>query len=360
MTVGTSETSITKIIEIAKDYKGGGVINKKHVQKWVNQFPSEIRDTILLEIANVLERYYISKEKAKGFLKEMLEAEGIVGDSFYDNHSKIKFLNIQRKGSSQKELLELTDEILLEEYGLTTSDCGSSPETYIYLDDCFFSGNTVKRDIERWINDANANANTKIHFVFFGLHTRNENYIRREIKKIIEEKNIDFEIWRIVNIFDIQLPNGTYDDKYECLWAPNIIYDDISTEYINSVDEQRSEKQRNFFPILRDLKYPVIETLFTTKESRQMVEKEFLEKGVFIKSQYDTQNANIKPLGYDIQKTLGFGSMFVTYRNIANNCPLVLWWGDHPCTPSNLTEWYPLFPRTVNEQRVDIEWMDWQ
>lgn len=52
-------------------------------------------------------------------------------------------------------------------------------------------------------------------------------------------------------------------------------------------------------------------------------------------------------MGYDYQHTLGFGSYFVSYRNIANNCPVVLWWGDLE-GHSGINNWYPLFPRKAN------------
>jgi hypothetical protein len=55
-------------------------------------------------------------------------------------------------------------------------------------------------------------------------------------------------------------------------------------------------------------------------------------------------------MGFEYFESLGFGSVFITYRNIANNCPLVLWWGDtnyHPSHP--FSKWYPLFPRKGNE-----------
>ena len=57
----------------------------------------------------------------------------------------------------------------------------------------------------------------------------------------------------------------------------------------------------------------------------------------------------MRPLGFMKLVSLGFGTFFVTYRNIANNCPLVLWWGD-PDFPMThpIGIWYPLFPRRRN------------
>lgn len=56
-------------------------------------------------------------------------------------------------------------------------------------------------------------------------------------------------------------------------------------------------------------------------------------------------------MGFDNNKTTGFGSVFITYRNIANNCPLVLWWGDTSMSDSHpFSKWHPLFPRTINKK----------
>jgi hypothetical protein len=44
-------------------------------------------------------------------------------------------------------------------------------------------------------------------------------------------------------------------------------------------------------------------------------------------------------LGFTGLRTLGFGSVIVTFRNCPNTCPLPFWAGD---------PWYPLFPRSTN------------
>ena len=47
----------------------------------------------------------------------------------------------------------------------------------------------------------------------------------------------------------------------------------------------------------------------------------------------------IRPLGFSLMKTLGFGSPVVSFNNCPNTAPLALWAGD---------PWYPLFPRRAN------------
>ena len=55
-------------------------------------------------------------------------------------------------------------------------------------------------------------------------------------------------------------------------------------------------------------------------------------------------------MGYEYLESFGFGATFISYRNIANNCPLALWWGDPDAPASHpFSKWYPLFSHKANE-----------
>jgi hypothetical protein len=79
--------------------------------------------------------------------------------------------------------------------------------------------------------------------------------------------------------------------------------------------------------------------LFSSASARELVEQEFLKAGVLVRQRCRLLPAQMRPLGSTLMKTTGFGSMFVTHRNCANNTPLVLWAGE---------PWYPLFRRKTN------------
>ncbi|HDR4441429.1 hypothetical protein BK720_01640 [Bacillus thuringiensis serovar brasilensis] len=344
-----------EIVEIANDYKTGDIITYEHVLTWINQFKEDERIVIISEIAHILKNYYMSKEKALEILSEVIQEKGIIRGGFEGNHHRIKFLDIQQKGNSQKDLLKLLDTHLNEKFDIGIENCGNEVDTYIYIDDCLYSGNTVKWDIINWAE--NFKDNTTLHLVFFGMHLRNYNYIRNEIKKCLKQKNVKIKFWYLKLINDIFSFEKT--SKYECLWAPNTNYKEDTYEYIEQLDSTRSKKQRKHVPLLRDERIPLEETLFTSKKKREVIEKAFFEKGVYIQSQVRDYNEKIKPLGYDNKKTTGFGSMFITFRNIANNCPIVLWWGD-PLSHDGINKWYPLFPRTVNKKlNVGIDFEEW-
>jgi hypothetical protein len=78
---------------------------------------------------------------------------------------------------------------------------------------------------------------------------------------------------------------------------------------------------------------------FSSEEGRDLLEQRFLMKGTEIRKQSPYLNEYQRPLGNMVLNTLGFGSMIVTFRNCANNCPLTLWAGD---------PWNPLCPRRTN------------
>jgi hypothetical protein len=103
-------------------------------------------------------------------------------------------------------------------------------------------------------------------------------------------------------------------------------------------------------------RHPIVEeSLFTSPEAREVVERAFLKAGAMLVCAAKNPAESMRPLGFEKLISLGFGSMFITYRNISNNCPLALWYGD-PSKSGPLSLWYPLFPRKT--QIVDI-YGDW-
>jgi hypothetical protein len=96
------------------------------------------------------------------------------------------------------------------------------------------------------------------------------------------------------------------------------------------------------------LRYPVMlrtpgnlgeNGFYSSEEGRDVLEQEFLKAGLHIRSICPYLNEFQRPLGNTVLDTLGFGSLFVTFRNCPNNAPLALWAG---------APWYPLFPRKTN------------
>ena len=364
MNCSSREELLQSITETISDYRKDEIppIDKNHVDKWVDQFEANEQLIILKEMEHLLKKYYLSRQKARKIISEFLNS--LVTKSIKHNLGsnpaaaldKIQFLHIQNKGNSQKELLLLVDEVLQEKYGICINKCGKNPEIYIYMDDCLFSGQTAFYDIkDRYLPQANEG---HLYLIFFAAHQNGISYyidkkLKEEIKKspkeIIQGLKILNEDW--------QFNNNRWDrDKFDCFWNHEL--KDESDEYVkkyvqdlHSVDEERKENGKNTPPIFRPDGVPKKETIFSSESNRQVIETAFLKAGADIISLSQNPNQKMRPLGYDFFDSLGFGAMFITYRNIANNCPLALWWGD-PSYPEDhpFSKWYPLFPRKSNEE----------
>lgn len=337
------QTLLESIATTISDYRSGEIpsITPTHVEQWISQFDQDEQLIILSETNSIFSKYYISKEKAKFLIKDKLEKfKSIFNTPEYLPY--INFLDIQKKGSSQKELLSLVNEIVINQYGISINDCGSDTLMYVYLDDCLFSGNTVLHDIEAWLN--HAKPDTIVYLVFLASYSSGLNYINKKLVSLLKPKSISVEIISCLTFNNLPWNQ----EKYECLW-PQEIDDELVNRFVKIVQENSQGKSVN--PrLFRSNMIPHTETLFSSPEARNIVETAFLRKGAYIASLPKKRQLSMRPMGYEYLESLGFGAVFVTYRNIANNCPLVLWWGDTSYPPSHpFSKWYPLFPRKVNE-----------
>jgi hypothetical protein len=153
---------LQSIAATTADYRAGAIpaITPEHVDAWVRQFQQfnfdEQHQLIILgEMDRILKRYYVSQETATGFLQGIIGSQAIFGADPSVGVAGTKFLRIQRKGSSQNELLDLMAEAVEQQYGFGLDDCGENPDRYLYLDDCIYSGNTIAHDLENWFPQAN-------------------------------------------------------------------------------------------------------------------------------------------------------------------------------------------------------------
>ena len=137
--------------------------------------------------------------------------------------------------------------------------------------------------------------------------------------------------------------NSALDFMFPCeATQPQIVYD-YKEKIVEQVDEytQRynSTSKEEFY---RTPGKPQTEKLFSSPENRKRFENICLEKGIEILSRAHTNVPNIRALGLSLksQKDFGFGALCFTWRNIANNTPLVFWYsggGFHPLFVKNHT-----------------------
>jgi len=345
------QSLLQSIVKIIADYRQGEIeaIDVNHVDRWIRQFSNfgfddKAQEDILREMKHILNSYYISRNLAQNILTRVLTSSELFGDNPIEKIKNTQFLRIQRKGNSQNDLLNLCELILQSNYGLRLEDCGKSPTAYIYLDDCLYTGNTALRDINDWMPHAMRGAT--LYLVFFAVHSEGWRYSYARIQSEAEKYDIAIKPWHLYKFHNSRWEASQFD----CFWAlppSRDELDELINQYVQKITRFRQESHRNLPDLFRPTGRPIQERIFSSPTNRKLLEYAFLKAGAYIVSLPRNPHPSMKPLGYDYLDSLGFGAFLVTYRNIANNCPLALWWGD-PRRGYPLNAWYPLFPRLVN------------
>ncbi|MCD6118773.1 hypothetical protein J7K50_02935 [bacterium] len=321
---------LSSIAETISDYRADDGFPKptpKHVDQWVRQFNCDVQVPILDEMNHVIKKTYVSKADATEFLTGMLTNEKLAGKDPATFWKSVRFLNIQYRGNSQREMLKLLDEIMFTEFSLRIDDCGKKPQHYLYLDDANFQGFHIINDFSKWIS-SNKAGDISLHIVTFAVHKAGQKYAMKKIKEAIKKARTKVKLrWLYASAFEDRPNNLSNSDVLRPTLIPN---DEATSEYVESM-------QHN--PVLRQPGGTSPAGIFSFEIGRNLLEQEFLKKGAAIRQDCPYLIDYMRPLGNSVLENLGFGTLFVTFRNCPNNCPLVFWAGN---------PWYPLFPRRIN------------
>jgi hypothetical protein len=336
----TQDDLLQTLAATVSDYRQGEIppISPEHIRLWLEQFDAADRPIILAELASILERTYLSRASIKDSLRRFLHSVVISGRTPASVLPCTTFLDIQT-GESQRSLLGIVAEILREEHGWSLDACGTEePETFIYLDDAVYTGNRLRHDLASesqqtpgWITTTAPRGATLIIFAVLA-HLTGWDYALRRIEAEARVKVLD-----LLALYDSCIEHERITGgKAQCLWPEELTGDPAVDQYVWQVRDRLAEKG---LPdcLFRDPDTPPVETVFSSKESRQVVESAFLRAGCRLFSA-SVRQPHLRPLGFEVLESLGFGTLVVSYQNISNTCPLVLWW-DQPGV------WRPLFPR---------------
>lgn len=333
---------LESIASTIKDYRAGDIAEPTpaHVDKWVTQFDKTTQVPLLREMDHVLKNTYLNRRMVNTFLSKLVNNKKLAGEDPCSFWVKTHFLEIQKNGHSQEEMLELFGENLQQQCGINIEDCGKAGGNYIYLDDVMFSGNRVGNDLAPWIAE-NAPAKATVHIVVAAIHTSGEYLVGTRLKKAIAEsgKTIELKYWRALTIENRKY----YKNDSGVLW-PIVAPEDPATSYYMALPHKFPLQFRTVGGKLGP---------FSSEEGRQLLEREFLIAGVRIRALSQHPKDILRPLGFS-PFGVGFGSMIVTFRNCPNNCPLALWWGEPEAT-SGPFHWYPLFPRKTYNQEINLD-----
>lgn len=326
--VNNIEELANELSNILQDYENCEVTTE-NVIKWANQFSKNeinIEEIIIIleELIRIFKLTYFSKKKiSKVFSNVILE-------DF--KNKEVSFLNIQQlrksdkyKSSSQSDYIDFFKSI-----NKTIKVNDFNADILIYFDDYLISGNSIRQDLEFLIEKKLLDKT----FFYFLLVTQNGIY---QIDKEEKYKNLKGKCF-------LTLENRlTYKNKSDVLWPyENKIK--ICSEYDYSKMKYRDGFEKS--------------TLFNDNKRRKIIEDYFWKAGCFILNQ--TSGSALLPLGAGFPKTVGSGIISATYRNIPNNAPICLWWGDE----REENYWFPLLKRNTNKRQYEeeslkdsIEWL---
>lgn len=329
---------LKSIAETIADYREGEIAkpSPEHVEKWVVQFDKAVREPLLAEMDHVLKHTYISRANVVDFAKAILTNKKLASEEPCDFWRNVGILDVQKGGQSQKEMLAMFGAVMKKTCGFDASGCKAGNGTFVYLDDVVFTGNRVLNDLRVWIADA-APKKAQVHIVVMAFHRGGQWYAKNKLAEAAKaaKKDISFTWWRILELED----RKAYINQSDVL-RPRALPDDADVKaYAESVSKPHAISYRTADGIGEN-------KFFSSEKGRALLEQEFLRSGVHIREVCPNLNEYQRPLGNMVLKSLGFGSMIVTFRNCPNNTPLAFWAGD---------PWYPLFPRKTNKKKM-INW----
>lgn len=311
------------------DYRKGEIQtpDAAHVDRWIAQFPQEVRDPILTELLHVFGTTYFTKSDVQTFIDSIVTNADFVGPDACQFWQGVKILNLQTAGNSQNDMVALLAESLKRQCGLELALCGVTPHTYLYLDDALFSGGRIHSDIAKWINES-APVQANLTVLVIASHAYGEWDTGNRIKAVTNAAGKTLDItWRRCASFENRKRYATNSD----VLCPTAVPADPATQaYVFSLGQ---------LPLIRTVGGKGRIGIFSGETGRHLLEQEFLAAGVRVRAMCPYFDKYMRPLGRTMFESLGFGSTIATYRNCPNNAPLVLWAGD---------PWYPLFPRKTN------------
>jgi hypothetical protein len=232
---------------------------------------------------------------------------------------------------------------------------------YIYIDDVLCTGDTLFKGLANntesskgFFHKTHINGKTnldifleneaKLLLGFFCLHEKN-------IHKVI--KRFEYGLKRIIPIHyswnkGLEIDNNlTGNSKFNFF----ILSESNRSDKVKECEQQIKGKlntsnyynEEDFYYRPNDV--PDKENLYSSRQNRERYERIISEICIDIYNSSEGLKNHIRPrpLGYglSLENSLGFGTLFFTWRNAPYNSPLIFWYGHNG--------WHPLFSRNYIE-----------
>jgi hypothetical protein len=326
-----------QVVAIVEDYRNddGIEMSSNRILQWANQFEPGDRAFVLEETKNILSQRYVTKSTGLKFLK--LGVEKLAESYNYRSPSAFLkntvLLDLQEEGKSQKALLEMLDDVARNHWGVNSSEFSShSQSNYLYIDDVLCTGNTLFLDIRDWLADGGnqrVEEGANVIFLYVFIHSLNFDKLRWRFR-YDDDVNSGFK-YKILYMHQVENDYREVESDLDLVFPlrqnqPQAVFD-----YLDSIDSLSDQS------VFRASGKPKEEKLFSSPENRIRYENILLSEGLSILDSVSVQKENVRPLGYTLpsHKTLGFGTLSFTWRNVPNNTPLIFWY--------SAPDWQPLF-----------------
>lgn len=326
---GSVEQAAAGLATVLKDYRAGDGLtapSADSVLEWLDQFDSLENEKIafLVELTAIFGKSYYSLERVKGSLRGLASNMKFVGANPKEFWQSVNVLTIQRRGSSQSELVAILAEQVKAVCGVDLASRES--EHAIYLDDAIFSGNHVVNDVTAWLETACLPK--RLSVVALDVATSGWYSLRERLKE-----RMGFE--PVVSGFTWAENRSNFGSAVDVCRLRAFPTDAMSQRFLK-------DRLDGGQPSLLRGAADNSSKLFTDESRRNLVESMFWNAGLKCIELCSLLSSNVRPLGYCSAKgknKLGFGSLYASYRNCPNNAPVALWAGD---------PWIPLLPRRTN------------
>lgn len=354
-------TDTEKLVNIIRNFRYGEIgipLDEKHVQKWLSQFSNEAQPVILNEMVHIFSEWYFDKNRISDILDGILSF--LKKEYNYDNEidlaANICFLHDQKHGKSQQMVSQMLFDMLEERYCISIErQIRYDAKHYVYIDDGMFTGHRAMKDLKEILDYLPKETTIDVFFVVASSAAM-KNYIMPQLNPIAKERQITFRVFRYKELRNDRFryfegDNEIYSVDQDFLWPSKCLSND---ETVKTFEEQlRAQEGKLEKYLYKDRQLVDNGQFFSCAESREIVEKEFLLKGIGLCN----ISKGLYPLGFNPWKSFGFGSICAFDMNISNTCPLVLWWGNIVKQGNALDQWYPLLPRRINGENGVID--DW-
>jgi hypothetical protein len=232
----TRSILLQSLANTISDYRQNEIapITPAHIERWLGQFDPKDQPVILSEMDSIMKRFYFSKVRVKEHVRTFLK-EHIVGTQDPMRLlPHVGFLNIQKRGTSQKAMLNIVDEILREEYRLALLMTGTGEvQTYVYIDDCIYTASRLRydltdgRDSFGWLSTCSASRCRLWVYTIAG-HNEGIDYVRTYVRHAAQEKDI-----KLNRITDLIINNTrAQGSNIEVLWPENVHNPYVDSYYL--------------------------------------------------------------------------------------------------------------------------------